>query len=83
MTLAIRTEQGFKYKAIFDSDDVKVTALYELPGTDRRLIVESYLVPEGIKEPAVVEWTLKNMDAEAEWAATHQDDIVTAEWTCT
>ena len=80
MTLATRTSHGVEYHNSPDGDVIRVLALYNLPGTDRRLVVQGWMTPECTEDPEAMKWVLKNMDEEAEWCGAHQDDIQTAQW---
>ena len=78
-TLTTRVRHQVSHHASFTRDEARLAALYDVRGTDKRLVLEMWMSHEDANDEAVVEALLEWMDQDAEWSAAHPDEIPSME----
>lgn len=78
--LTTRTAYQVSAHASFMRDEGRVIARYDVAGTDRVLIVMSWISHEIEEDEAAVGFILGMMDDEAEYIAAHPDEAPSSHW---
>lgn len=81
--LATRMRHQVNRHADFDRDETQLAAHYAVQGTDKVLVLATWISHEMAEDTAVIGALLEWLDRIAQEDAAHPEDFPLAQWFCT